>query len=69
MNKPDTPFEYQKALKNVSSYPFVHKYLPIDRFIIRPPASLIARAVFKTSVTPNQLTVCSFLFSLVAGLA
>jgi CDP-L-myo-inositol myo-inositolphosphotransferase len=69
MSKPDTTFEYQKALKTVASYPFVHKYLPIDRLFIRPPASLIVRAVFKTSVTPNQLTVCGFLFSLVAGVA
>jgi len=69
MNNSDTPFEYQKALKTVSSYPFLQKYLPIDRFFIRPPASLIVRAVFKTSVTPNQLTVCSFLFSLVAAVA
>jgi len=69
MSKPETPFEYQKTLKNVLSYPFLHKYLPIDRFFIRPPASLIVRAVFRTSVTPNQLTVCSFIFSLIAGLA
>jgi CDP-L-myo-inositol myo-inositolphosphotransferase len=69
MSKPDTAFEYQKALKTVASYPFLHKYLPIDRLFIRPPASLIVRAVFKTSVTPNQLTVCGFLFSLVAGVA
>ncbi|MCX6569486.1 MAG: CDP-alcohol phosphatidyltransferase family protein [Candidatus Aminicenantes bacterium] len=69
MSNSDTPFEYQKALKTVSSYPFLQKYLPVDRLLIRPPASLIVRAVFKTSVTPNQLTVCGFLFSLVAGVA
>jgi CDP-L-myo-inositol myo-inositolphosphotransferase len=69
MSTPETQFEYQKALKNVSSYPFIRKYLPVDRYIIRPPASLIVRAVFKTSVTPNQLTACSFIFSLIAGLA
>lgn len=69
MSNSDTPFEYQKALKTVSSYPFLQKYLPIDRLFIRPPASLIVRAVFKTSITPNQLTICGFLFSLVAGVA
>ena len=69
MSIPETQFEYQRALKNVSSYPFIRKYLPIDRYIIRPPASLIVRAIFNTSVTPNQLTVCSFIFSLIAGLA
>jgi CDP-L-myo-inositol myo-inositolphosphotransferase len=69
MSKPDTSFEYRKALKTVSSYPFIQKYLPVDRLLIRPPAALIVRAVFKTSVTPNQLTACSFLFSLASGLA
>jgi CDP-L-myo-inositol myo-inositolphosphotransferase len=69
MSTPESQYEFRKSMKSVSSYPFVHKYLPIDRCIVRPPASLIVRAVFKTSVTPNQLTVCSFLFSLIAGFA
>ena len=69
MSTPESQYEFRKSMKSVSSYPFIHKYLPIDRCIIRPPASLIVRAVFKTSVTPNQLTVCSFLFSLIAGFA
>lgn len=69
MSTPEPQFDFQKSMKSVSSYPFIHKYLPIDRFIIRPPASLLVRAVFKTSVTPNQLTVCSFLFGLAAGIA
>jgi phosphatidylglycerophosphate synthase len=69
MSTPESRFDYRKSLKSVSSYPFLHKYLPIDRFIIRPPAALLVRALFKTSVTPNQLTMCSFLFGLAAGLA
>lgn len=69
MSTPESQYEFQKSMKSVSSYPFIHKYLPIDRYIIRPPASLLVRAIFKTSVTPNQLTVCSFIFSLIAGLA
>ncbi len=56
-------------MKSVSSYPFIHKYLPIDRYIIRPPASLVARAFFKTEVTPNQLTGASLVFALLAALA
>jgi len=69
MSTPESQYEFQKSMKSVSSYPFIHKYLPIDRYIIRPPASLLVRAVFNTSVTPNQLTVCSFLFGLAAGFA
>ena len=69
MSTPESRYEFQKSMKSVSSYPFIHKYLPIDRYIIRPPASLLVRAVFNTSVTPNQLTVCSFLFGLAAGIA
>jgi phosphatidylglycerophosphate synthase len=69
MSTPESRFDYRKSLKSVSSYPFLHKYLPVDRFVIRPPAALLVRALFKTSVTPNQLTMCSFFFGLAAGLA
>jgi len=69
MSTPENPFDFQKSMKSVSSYPFVHKYLPVDRFIIRPPAALIVRVLYNTSVTPNQLTVSSFVFSLIAGLS
>jgi phosphatidylglycerophosphate synthase len=69
MSAPETRFDFEKSMKTVSSYPFLHKYLPFDRYVIRPPASLIVRAVFKTSVTPNQLTFTSFFFALIAALA
>ncbi len=61
-------FEYQRSLKTVRSYPFIHKYLPVDRILVRPPASLIVRAVFGTNLTPNHLTLTSFFLALVAGL-
>lgn len=67
MSTPEPAYDFQRSMKNVSSYPFIHKYLPFDRYFIRPPASLLVKAVFKTSVTPNQLTICSFLFGLAAG--
>ncbi len=67
MNPPPESFEYGRSLKKVRSYPFLHKYLPVDRYIVRPPASLVARAAFPTSVTPNQLTLASFFIALVAG--
>ncbi len=69
MSASETGFDFQRSMKNVSSYPFIHKYLPVDRYIIRPPASLVAKAVFKTDVTPNQLTGTSFAFALLAALA
>lgn len=69
MSKPENGYDIQKSMKRVSSYPFLHKYFPADRYLVRPPASLIVKAVFKTGVTPNQLTLSSFAFALLAGLA
>ena len=68
MSKPETPFDFERSLKTVSSFSFIHKYLPADRYIVRPPAALLVRAVLGTSVTPNQLTVVSFLLGLAGGL-
>jgi CDP-L-myo-inositol myo-inositolphosphotransferase len=61
-------FDYQKSLKTVKSYPFLHRYFPIDRLIVRPCAALVVRAVFRTSLTPNHLTLMSFFMALAAGL-
>jgi phosphatidylglycerophosphate synthase len=69
MSTSESGFDFEKAMKSVSSYPFIHKFLPFDRYIIRPPASLIVKAVFRTPVTPNQLTKTSFVFALLAGAA
>ncbi|HMA53269.1 MAG TPA: CDP-alcohol phosphatidyltransferase family protein [Acidobacteriota bacterium] len=69
MSTSETEFSFQRAMKSVSSYPFLHKYLPVDRYIIRPPASLVVKSVFRTEVTPNQLTGTSFIFALLAALA
>jgi phosphatidylglycerophosphate synthase len=69
MSTPEGSFVYQKSLKNVKSYPFIQKFLPIDKYIIRPPASLIVRAVFGTAITPNHLTLTSFFIALAAALA
>ncbi len=65
----DDRFDFEKSLKSVRSYPFIHRYLPFDRFIIRPLASLIVKAVFKSSVTPNQLTGLSLFFALLGAVA
>jgi phosphatidylglycerophosphate synthase len=68
MSTPEEQFDYQKSLKTVRSYPFIHKYLPVDRLLVRPSASLIVRAVFGTSLTPNHLTFTSFVLALIAGI-
>lgn len=68
MDTPEGQFDYQKSFKNVVSYPFLHRYFPVGRYLVRPPASLIARAAFRTSVTPNHLTFVSFFLALIAGL-
>lgn len=60
-------FDFERSLKHVRAFPFIHKYLPADRYIVRPPAALLVRAVLRTSITPNQLTVCSFLLGVAAG--
>jgi len=67
-NPPDERFDYKKSLKTIHSYPFLHKYLPIDRLIVRPCASLVVRVVYRTRVTPNDLTLVSFFLALTAGL-
>jgi phosphatidylglycerophosphate synthase len=65
----ESPPTFEQSLKHVQAYPFVHKYLPVERYLIRPPAFLVVRALHKTAVTPNQLTYVSFILGLAAGLA
>lgn len=69
MSTSQAEFDFRRSMKRVSSYPFLHKFLPADRYLIRPPASLIVKAVFKTEITPNQLTWTSLVFALLAALA
>jgi CDP-diacylglycerol--glycerol-3-phosphate 3-phosphatidyltransferase len=69
MSIPGERFDFRASLKSVSSYPLIHKFLPVDRFIVRPPASLIVKAVFKGPITPNQLTVTSLGLAFAAALA
>jgi phosphatidylglycerophosphate synthase len=69
VSAPETEFDFRKSMKEVSAYPFIHTYLPVDRYIIRPPASLVVKAVFKTRVTPNQLSLTSLVFAFLSALA
>ncbi len=69
MPNPEAPSDFEKSLKNVQTYPFVHKYLPFERYLIRPPAFLVVKAFAGTRVTPNQLTLISSVIGLAAGAA
>jgi phosphatidylglycerophosphate synthase len=68
MSTSETEFSLERSMKKVESYPFLHRFLPVDRFIIRPPASLVAKALYRTDVTPNQVTKASLVVALLAGM-
>ena len=42
-------------------------YVRVNRYINRPAASIIVRALIRTRVTPNQVSVCSFLLGVLAA--
>ncbi|MGE5340925.1 MAG: CDP-alcohol phosphatidyltransferase family protein [Candidatus Omnitrophota bacterium] len=61
MGKNNDRFVYENALKG-SSDTFMQKIQFVDRYIDRPLASLVVRAVYHTRITPNTLTyISSFL--------
>src|SRR5262245_36186141 len=41
---------------------------PIDVWVHRPLAYLVARAAYPTPITPNMITFCSIVFGLLAGI-
>lgn len=59
-------FNYEKSLKDRSSH-IVNKFIIIEKYINRPLASLIVRAVYNTRVTPNGLTYLNFILGLLAA--
>lgn len=69
MPDPEASSDFEKSLKNVQAYPFVHKFLPFERYLIRPPAFLVVKVFAGTRVTPNQLTLISSVIGLAAGAA
>ena len=58
-----TEFSFEKSLKEDAKYPVLN-YFRVERYFTRPLASLLVRMVFKTRVTPNQLTVIAFFIGL-----
>ena len=61
--EPTDKFDYQKSVQKTEDK-FIFQFLRIDKYINRPLASLIVRAVFRTGVTPNQLTLMAFALGL-----
>lgn len=59
-------FDYGKSLKKGSGS-FIDRIAVVERYINRPLASLIVRAIYKTAITPNGLTYFSFLVGLVGA--
>jgi phosphatidylglycerophosphate synthase len=59
----DADFDYRRAALKIDNR-HIPKFLQLNRFVNRPAASLIVRAVFRTRVMPNHLTVLSFLIGL-----
>ncbi|MCX6566960.1 MAG: CDP-alcohol phosphatidyltransferase family protein [Candidatus Aminicenantes bacterium] len=59
----ETAFDYGKAARKRENA-FTPRFLQINKVFNRPAASLIVRALYKTKVTPNQVTVASFLIGL-----
>jgi phosphatidylglycerophosphate synthase len=56
-------FDYAKAVCK-SEDKFAWKYLQINKYLNRPLASILVRAVFRTRITPNQLTYAAFVIGL-----
>jgi phosphatidylglycerophosphate synthase len=61
-------FDFQRSLKDVTPYPIITK-INIEKYFTRPLAALIARAVYNTSITPNQLTYVSFFLGICSGIS
>lgn len=59
-------FDFKKSLKEDARYP-VLKYFRVERYFTRPLASLVVRAVYNTSITPNHITLFSFFMALVSA--
>jgi phosphatidylglycerophosphate synthase len=58
-------FDFGKSLKQApAGKDFPNNIIKVERYINRPLASLIVRAVFNTRITPNGLTYFSFFLGL-----
>lgn len=56
-------YDYQKSTRKRDD-DYSLKFLRLNKYLNRPIASIIVRAVFRTGITPNQLTLASFVIGL-----
>ena len=69
MNDPAAPlreYDYRKSLKDAHRYPFL-EFFRVERFLTRPLASLVVKAVFRSRIMPDHLTWASFIAGLLAA--
>jgi len=69
MNDPAGPpraYEFRKSLKDAHRYPVLELFR-VERYLTRPLASLIVRAVFRSRIKPDHLTWASFIVALLAA--
>jgi len=69
----DVPLEkecvdYKRSLKKKGSS-IIERFIRVERYINRPLAYLVVKAVYKTPITPNGLTYFSFLLGLASATA
>jgi len=61
-------FDYRKSLKK-PLYKFIDRLKYIDIYVNRPLAGLLVRAVYNSRITPNGLTVFSFILGLLGAIS
>lgn len=66
-NSADSNYSYKDSLKKYNK-PRSEKLLVFNKIIYRPVASVLVKILFRTKITPNQLTVLSFAFGILTTL-
>ncbi|MCK5004052.1 MAG: CDP-alcohol phosphatidyltransferase family protein [Candidatus Aminicenantes bacterium] len=61
-------FSFKTSLKDGPKYPILH-YIRIERYFTRPLASMIVKLIYNTGITPNQITVLSFILGILGAIS
>lgn len=65
-NRPAADFDFRKSLKPTPHFPILD-YLRVERYITRPMAAVVVKVIWNTRITPNQVTVFSFIIGVTAA--
>ncbi len=57
-------FDYRRSVGRKRDDRYIFKHLAINRVFNRPLAGLLVRVLYRTNVTPNQVTLAAFLIAL-----